>query len=60
MATKDEQPKDVEVVKTKSVTTKDVKSLYNQGKNVNQIAKEVFGFESEEGAEQVRKVLGVE
>lgn len=58
--TKDEQPKNVEVVKTQSVTTKDVQSLYNKGLSVNKIAIEVFGFESEEGEEKVRQVLGVE
>lgn len=47
------------VVSSKTVTEDDVKALYNKGKNLYDIAREVFGFESEEAIERIRRILGI-
>ena len=46
------------VVADKKVTNNEVVSLYNEGKNLYQIAEEVFGFQSEEAVERVRQIVG--
>lgn len=58
--TKDEAPKDVQVVSQKSFSKSEVVALYQQGKNLNQIAEEVYGFRSEEAVERVRQIIGCE
>lgn len=36
-----------------------IKSLYNEGKNLYQIALEVYRFDNEEAVERVRRTLGI-
>ena len=59
LTTKDEAPVSRQVVTAKSVTEDDIKALYNEGKNLYDIARIVFGFDSEEAIERIRRVLGV-
>jgi hypothetical protein len=54
------QKKQEEVVVSKSVTKDEVLSMYNEGKNLLQIAETVYGFDSEEAVEKVRQIIGCE
>lgn len=57
--TKDEQPKDEEVI-SKRVTKKDLVDDYNKGLNYYQLADKYFGSEGDDAVERVRAVVEVE
>lgn len=48
-----------EVVVSKKVTHKDIKHLYQKGESLYSIARQVYGFESDEAIENIRAILGI-
>ena len=56
--TKDEAPA-TKPVSVKTNQEDEIKALYQQGKNLYQIARTVFEFESDEAVERIRRVLGI-
>jgi hypothetical protein len=39
---------------------KEALALYNKGENIYKIAREVFGFDSDDAVEQTKRLLGLE
>jgi len=52
--TNDDQPVNV----TKTTTKKEVEKLYNDGVNIYDIAKQVYGFDSDDAVKQIKRLLG--
>lgn len=61
--TKDEQTPQEKaqkvVVVSKEITEDQVQALYQQGKNLYEIARTVFGFEGDEAVGRIRTILGI-